>query len=89
MCNGLGYIVPIVLFSVLYNLVKFFEIETVYLEHEEWMVDSNGTNISTTVQYPWMNATDLRRNPVRYKSITKCRLNALHCRCMPSMWCSC
>jgi len=64
MCNGLGYIVPIVLFSVLYNLVKFFEIETVYLEHEEWMVDSNGTNISTTVQYPWMNATDLRRNPV-------------------------
>ena len=34
MCNGLGYIVPIVLFSVLYNLVKFFEIETVYIEAE-------------------------------------------------------
>jgi hypothetical protein len=34
MYNGVGYIIPIVVFSVLYNLVKFFEIETVYIQGE-------------------------------------------------------
>jgi hypothetical protein len=63
MCSGLGYIIPIVLFSVLYNMAKFFEIETIYLEHEEWEVDSNGTNSSRVVTYPWLNATALRQDP--------------------------
>jgi hypothetical protein len=63
MYNGLGYILPIVLFSCLYNVVKFFEIETIYLEHEEWVVDSNGTNSSFVVFYPWLNATELRKDP--------------------------
>jgi hypothetical protein len=31
MWNGLGYIIPIVIFSVLYNLVKFLELETVHI----------------------------------------------------------
>ena len=63
MCNGLGYIIPIIMFSILYNLVKFFEIETIYLPHEEWITSDNGTNISTTIIYPWLNATNLRRDP--------------------------
>ena len=63
MWNGLGYIIPIILFSILYNLVKFFEIETIYLTHEEWVTYDNGTNISTTIIYPWLNATNLRRDP--------------------------
>jgi len=63
MWNGLGYIIPIIMFSILYNLVKFFEIETIYLTHEEWNTLDNGTNISTTIIYPWLNATDLRRDP--------------------------
>ena len=63
MWNGLGYIIPIILFSILYNLVKFFEIETIYLTHEEWVTYDNGTNISTTTVFPWLNATNLRRDP--------------------------
>lgn len=63
MCNGLGYILPIVLFSVLYNVTKFLEIETIYLEHVEWDVDMNGTNTSTVIVYPWLNATELRQHP--------------------------
>jgi hypothetical protein len=34
MYNGVGYIIPIVVFSLLYNLVKFFEIETIYIQGE-------------------------------------------------------
>ena len=63
MSNGLGYILPIVAFSLLYNVVKFFEIETIYIEAEEWVLDQNGTNTSVTVTYPWLNATELRRHP--------------------------
>ena len=63
MCHGLGYIIPIILFSVSYNFVKFFEIETAVLEHEEWGVDENGTNISTIIFYPINNATSLRADP--------------------------
>ena len=63
MSNGLGYILPIVAFSCLYNVVKFFEIETVYLDSEEWTLDANGTNFSTVVTYPWLNATELRKHP--------------------------
>ena len=63
MYDGLGYILPILLFSTVYNVGKFFEIETIYLEHEEWEVLEDGTNSSTTVTYPWLNATKLRRHP--------------------------
>ena len=49
MCNGLGYILPIIAFSILYNTTKFFEIETIYLEHTDYQLDSNGTNISTVI----------------------------------------
>ena len=63
MCNGLGYILPIVIFSILYNAVKFFELETIYLDYEEWIELENGTNISTTIMYPWINATRLRTHP--------------------------
>jgi hypothetical protein len=34
MYNGVGYIIPIIGFSLIYNLVKFFEIETIYIEGE-------------------------------------------------------
>jgi hypothetical protein len=37
MYNGVGYIIPIISFSLLYNLVKFFEIETIYIEGEVWV----------------------------------------------------
>ena len=63
MCNGLGYILPIIAFSILYNTTKFFEIETIYLEHTDYQLDVNGTNITTVVIYPWLNATDLRQDP--------------------------
>ena len=69
MYHGLGYILPIVLFSVIYNIPKFFEIETVYLEHEEWGLDTNGTNSSTIIVYPWLNATALRRDPAYSKYV--------------------
>ena len=32
MCGGLGYILPIIILSILYNIVKLFEVETVYHE---------------------------------------------------------
>ena len=63
MSNGLGYILPIVAFSLLYNVVKFFEIETIYIEADEWVLDQNGTNTSVTVTYPWLSPTDLRKDP--------------------------
>ena len=63
MSNGLGYILPIVAFSILYNVVKFFEIETVYIEAEEWVLDQNGTNTSVVVTYPWLSPTELRKDP--------------------------
>ena len=69
MYHGLGYILPIVLFSIIYNIPKFFEIETVYLEHEEWGLDTNGTNSSTIIVYPWLNATALRRDPAYSKYV--------------------
>jgi len=69
MCNGLGYILPIIAFSILYNTTKFFEIETIYLEHTDYQLDSNGTNISTVVIYPWLNATDLRQDPAYAKYV--------------------
>ena len=43
MYQGFGYIVVIIIFSILYNILKFFELETVYYVH----------NVSTT------NASDL------------------------------
>merc|ERR1719356_2289276 len=55
----LGNILPIITFSILYNTTKFFEIETIYLEHIDYQLDSNGTNTSTVVVYPWLNATEL------------------------------
>ena len=33
--NGLGYIIVIIVFSFLYNLTKFFEFQTVYVELED------------------------------------------------------
>ena len=63
MSNGLGYILPIIAFSLLYNVVKFFEIETIYIEADEWVLDQNGTNTSVTVTYPWLSPTDLRKDP--------------------------
>ena len=35
MYNGLGYILPIIILSIAYNIVKFFEVETVYHEVSE------------------------------------------------------
>ena len=64
MCGGLGYILPILLFSVGYNLSKFWEIETYHVPYEEWLVHENGTNISTLTIYPVNNATELRQDPV-------------------------
>ena len=64
MCGGLGYILPILLFSVGYNLSKFWEIETYHVPYEEWMVHENGTNISTLTIYPVNNATELRQDPL-------------------------
>jgi len=79
MCNGLGYILPIIAFSILYNTTKFFEIETIYLEHKDWQMDSNGTIIFTlwwvkrflsqVVIYPWLNATELRQDPAYAKYV--------------------
>ena len=74
MWNGAGYIVPIVLFSVLYNFIKFFEIVTVELHHEEWQLSENGTNISSVVIYPYNNATSLRSDPL-YKEYVVFVLN--------------
>ena len=34
-CNGLGYIFTIITFSTLYNITKFFEFETVYVDKED------------------------------------------------------
>ena len=34
-CNGLGYIFTIITFSTLYNVTKFFEFETVYVDQED------------------------------------------------------
>ena len=69
MCNGLGYIVPIVLFSILYNITKFFEIETLSIRSEEWIISDNGTNISTVVFYPIYNGTALRWDPLYSKYV--------------------
>ena len=33
--NGFGYIFFIIIFSILYNFIKFFEFQTVYLELED------------------------------------------------------
>ena len=57
MCNGLGYILPIIMFSVVFNFTKFFEITTVMIPYEE---TEDGSNISTIVMYPFNNATALR-----------------------------
>ena len=35
MYNGLGYILPIIILSISYNIVKFFEVETVFYEVSE------------------------------------------------------
>ena len=69
MCNGLGYIIPIVLFSILYNITKFFEIETLSIRSEEWIIADNGTNISTVVFYPIYNGTALRWDPLYSKYV--------------------
>ena len=69
MCNGLGYIIPIVIFSILYNISKFFEIETLSIKNEEWILSENGTNISTVVFYPIYNGTALRWDPVYSKYV--------------------
>lgn len=69
MCNGLGYIIPIVLFSILYNITKFFEIETLSIKNEEWILSENGTNISTIVFYPIYNGTALRWDPLYSKYV--------------------
>ena len=69
MCNGLGYIIPIVLFSILYNISKFFEIETLSIRNEEWIISENGTNISTVVFYPIYNGTALRLDPLYSKYV--------------------
>merc|ERR1719336_3239444 len=63
------YILPIIAFSILYNTTKFFEIETIYLEHIDYQLDSNGTNTSTVVVYPWLNATELRQDPAYAKYV--------------------
>jgi len=88
MWNGLGYIIPIILFSILYNLVKFFEIETIYLTHEEWVTYDNGTNISTTTVFPWLNATNLRRDPA-YAEYVVFVLNFLVMGLLPVLLLSC
>jgi len=74
MCGGLGYIIPIVLFSIFYNFIKFFELTTDLIEHEEWILHDNGTNISTSTWYPFVNATTLRSDPV-YKEYVVFVLN--------------
>ena len=33
--DGQGYIITIIIFSILYNIVKFFEFETVTVLHED------------------------------------------------------
>ena len=38
MCGGLGYILPIVFLSIVYNIVKLFEVETVYHEVCKWLL---------------------------------------------------
>jgi len=88
MCNGLGYIIPIVVFSVLYNVVKFFELETIYLEYEENIELGNGTNISTTVIYPWINATQLRTHP-QYSQYVVAILNFIIMGLLPVFLLSC
>ena len=54
MLDGVGYIIPIVTFSILFNLVKFFEIETIYIAGEVYIYNMQymfGTN-SYTMQIP-------------------------------------
>jgi len=55
--NGFGYIFTIITFSVLYNIIKFFEFETVYLD-----VRDNETD--QVVQVAEMNLTSLRSDPL-------------------------
>jgi len=55
--NGRGYIITITVFSILYNLVKFFEFETV----TEYVEDEVSGKIVTQSQ---MNLTVLRQDPV-------------------------
>ena len=74
MCGGLGYIIPIVLFSIFYNFMKFFELTTDWVVLEEWILHDNGTNISTSTWYPVINATSLRSDPL-YKEYVVFILN--------------
>ena len=56
MYQGLGYILAIIIFSFLYNIFKFFELETVYP-----IVVENNTNITGP---PEVQYTDMRKDPL-------------------------
>eukprot|EP00092_Neocalanus_flemingeri_P024640 GFUD01026725.1.p1 GENE.GFUD01026725.1~~GFUD01026725.1.p1 ORF type:complete len:407 (+),score=101.90 GFUD01026725.1:197-1417(+) len=62
MYQGLGYIIAIIIFSFLYNILKFFELETVYpvVAHNS----TNETFFSSVHPEAAVQLTDMRRNPV-------------------------
>jgi len=62
-CNGLGYILAIILFSFAYNTVKFFELEAVYPE-----VEANQTRVGP----PVVQFTELRKNSVYATTYIAC-----------------
>ncbi|XP_023347656.1 FMRFamide receptor isoform X2 [Eurytemora carolleeae] len=63
--DGFGYILGIVIFSFSYNIIKFFELKTVYNTSYD-----NTTNISTT--QPNVELTSLRKNPVYVNTYIVC-----------------
>jgi len=54
--DGLGYVFIIIIFSILFNFIKFFEHETVYEEKTD-------TLSNETILVPYLNLTSLRVNP--------------------------
>ena len=49
--DGFGYIFAIILFSILYNLIKFFEFKTVYVDMEDPNTNEMSAPISTMIKY--------------------------------------
>jgi len=60
--NGHGYIITIILFSVIYNIYKFFEFETVMIYQEDELSGE-------IIEMPSMNLTVLRNDPVYATSL--------------------
>jgi hypothetical protein len=54
------YVFPVVFFSILFNVPKFFEAEIAWHSHEE---RDEATGTTTNVSWPVLDVSDLRMNP--------------------------